>query len=181
MNEYLIVIIIIILLVLIARIIDISNKFKKMLIKIEEANSGIDVALAKRYEVLTKMIEVVKGYMKHEKEVLFTITEIRQGMSINEKLKANIVMDENYKKISVLSEEYPDLKSNENFKILQKSIIEVEEHLQAARRMYNSNVSIYNQAISTFPKNIIAVIRGLKPQKFFEATEEQRNNINPEL
>ena len=166
---------------LIIATISTTNKFKKMLIKIEEANSGIDVALAKRYDILTKMIEVVKGYMKHEKEILFTVTEIREGMSINEKLKANNAMDENYNKIFVLSEEYPNLKSNENFKILQKSIIEVEEHLQAARRMYNANVSIYNQAIYTFPKNIIAAIKCLKPQKFFEVTEEQRNNINPEL
>lgn len=181
MNSYLIIGTLIIALIITIRIISILNSFKRLSIKVEEANSGIDVALTKRYDVLTKMIEVVKGYMKHEKEVLFTITEIRQGMSLKEKVEANNEMDDTHKKISVLVEQYPELKANENFKVLQKSIIEVEEHLQAARRMYNSNVSIYNQTISVFPKNILANLEGLQPKKFFEASQEERQNVKTEI
>ena len=171
------VIVLILIAVVVISIIVMSNNLNKALVKIDEASSGIDVALTKRYDVLTKMIETVKGYAKHEKEVLFDVVKIRKGMTIEEKNEANKQMDETLSKINVLAENYPDLKASENFKTLQDSITDVEEHLQAARRLYNANISSYNQMIVTFPISIIAGIKGLAKREFFVAEEHKKQDV----
>ena len=152
--DYLIYVLIGVLLLVAIWFIVTKNKLNQTLVKIDEASSGIDVALTKRYDVLTKMMDSVKGYMKQEKETLFEVINLRKNMSIEEKNKENVKMTKNIEKINLLVENYPELKSSENFKVLQQSIVEVEEHLQAARRMYNSNVSIFNQMLVTIPSNI---------------------------
>lgn len=171
------VIVLILIAVVVISIIVMSNNLNKALVKIDEADSGIDVALTKRYDVLTKMIETVKGYAKHEKEVLFDVVKIRKGMTIEEKNEANKQMDETLSKINVLAENYPDLKASENFKTLQDSITDVEEHLQAARRLYNANISSYNQMIVTFPISIIAGSKGLTKKEFFVAEEHKKQDV----
>lgn len=171
------VIVLILIAVVVISIIVMSNNLNKALVKIDEADSGIDVALTKRYDVLTKMIETVKGYAKHEKEVLFDVVKIRKGMTIEEKNEANKQMDETLSKINVLAENYPDLKASENFKTLQDSITDVEEHLQAARRLYNANISSYNQMIVTFPISIIAGTKGLTKREFFVAEEHKKQDV----
>lgn len=171
------VIVLILIAVVVISIIVMSNNLNKALVKIDEADSGIDVALTKRYDVLTKMIETVKGYAKHEKEVLFDVVKIRKGMTIEEKNEANKQMDETLSKINVLAENYPDLKASENFKTLQDSITDVEEHLQAARRLYNANISSYNQMIVTFPISIIAGSKGLTKREFFVAEEHKKQDV----
>lgn len=171
------VIVLIIIAVVVISIIVMSNNLNKALVKIDEADSGIDVALTKRYDVLTKMIETVKGYAKHEKEILFDVVKIRKGMTIEEKNEANKQMDETLSKINVLAENYPDLKASENFKTLQDSITDVEEHLQAARRLYNANISSYNQMIVTFPISIIAGTKGLSKREFFVAEEHKKQDV----
>ena len=102
-------------------------------------------------------------------------------MSIEEKNKENVKMTKNIEKINLLVENYPELKSSENFKVLQQSIVEVEEHLQAARRMYNSNVSIFNQMLVTIPSNIVASMSGMTKKEFFEADEIKKNDVKIEL
>lgn len=171
------VIVLILIAVVVISIIVMSNNLNKALVKIDEASSGIDVALTKRYDVLTKMIETVKGYAKHEKEVLFDVVKIRKGMTIEEKNEANKQMDETLSKINVLAENYPELKASENFKTLQDSITDVEEHLQAARRLYNANISSYNQMIVTFPISIIAGTKGLSKREFFVAEEHKKQDV----
>lgn len=171
------IIVLVLIAVVVISIIVISNNLNKALVKIDEADSGIDVALTKRYDVLTKMIETVKGYAKHEKEVLFDVVKIRKGMTIEEKNEANKQMDETLSKINVLAENYPDLKASENFKTLQDSITDVEEHLQAARRLYNANISSYNQMIVTFPISIIAGTKGLSKREFFVAEEHKKQDV----
>lgn len=175
------VIVLILIAVVVISIIVMSNNLNKALVKIDEASSGIDVALTKRYDVLTKMIETVKGYAKHEKEVLFDVVKIRKGMTIEEKNEANKQMDEALSKINVLAENYPDLKASENFKTLQDSITDVEEHLQAARRLYNANISSYNQMIVTFPISIIAGTKGLTKREFFVAEEHKKQDVEIEF
>lgn len=157
------------------------NKFKKYLIKIDESLSGIDVGLAKRYNVLTKMVEVVKGYAKYEQETLLKVIKLRNDMPLSEKAAVNKEMDEHVNRINILAENYPDLKANENFKVLQSSIIDVEEHLAASRRFYNSNIAIYNEMLSLFPSNLVAKIMKLKKHEFFEANDEERDNIKIDL
>jgi len=162
-------------------IIAISNRFKVLLIKINEADSGIDVALTKRYDTLTKMIDVVKAYSKHETELFTNVIKLRMGMSFEEKTEANQSMDKLMEKINVAVEAYPDLRSNENYLKLKDAIVDAEEHLQAARRLYNSNVSMFNQAIAVFPSSIIANKQNHTPKNFFEAETIKRMDVKIDL
>lgn len=167
----------IVLLVVIIYVISISNSLNKAIVKIDEASSGIDVSLNKRYDVLTKMIDVVKGYTKYEQETIFKSVELRQNMTIQEKNQVNKTIEENMTKINMIAENYPNLKASENYKILQKAIADVEEHLQASRRLYNANISSYNQKIVTFPSSIIAGCKGLKKREFFITEDEKRKDV----
>lgn len=176
-----IIIIVVLIAIIVAYFISISNGLNKSLVKIDEANSGIDVALTKRYDVLTKMIDVVKGYTKYEQETIFKTVELRQGMTMQEKNEANSNMEENYSKITLLAENYPDLKANENYRELQKSIADVEEHLQAARRLYNANVSSYNQKLVTFPSSMVANSKGMTKKEFFNAEDKKREDVKIDL
>ncbi len=171
----------IILLIIVVWYISVSNKLNRAVVKIDESLSGIDVALTKRYDVLTKMIDVVKAYTKHEKETLFEVINLRKDMSIQEINDANKAMDENFKKINIVAENYPELKSSENYKTLQQSIADVEEHLQASRRLYNSNVSLFNQLLVTFPTSSVAKSKGLTKKDFFEADETKKEDIKIDL
>ncbi len=175
------IVIIVIVAIITLYIILISNGLNKALIKIDEANSGIDVALTKRYDVLTKMVDVVKGYAKYEQETLVKTIELRQGMTMKEKSEANAMMEEQFTKIAAIAENYPELKASENYKTLQLSIADVEEHLQAARRLYNANVSYYNQKIVTFPSSIIANSKGMTKKEFFNAEEKKREDVKIDL
>lgn len=171
----------IVLFILVLWYISVSNKLNRAVVKIDESLSGIDVALTKRYDVLTKMIDVVKAYAKHEKETLFEVINLRKDMTIQEKNDANKTMDENFKRINVVAENYPELKSSENYKTLQQSIADVEEHLQASRRLYNSNVSLFNQMLVTFPTSSIAKNKGLTKKDFFEADETKKEDVKIDL
>lgn len=174
--KYIILIIIgIILLIIICNYVNTLNSLKKLSLKVDEALSGIDVALSKRYNVLSKMVETVKGYTKHEKEVLFKTIEMRSNMNLSELKNAKNEMDENINQINMIIEKYPDLKANENFLALQKAIIDAEEHLQAARRLYNSNTSLYNEKVITFPSLIVAKIHHFKQNEYFEIEEKEKN------
>lgn len=175
------IIIIVIIIIIIGYIISISNGLNRSIVKIDEASSGIDVALTKRYDVLTKMIDVVKGYAKFEQETLFKTIELRKNMSMEEKNKANADMEENFAKVNALAENYPELKASENYKTLQQAIADVEEHLQAARRLYNANVSSYNQKIVTFPSSVIANSKGLVKREFFNAEDKKRDDVKIDL
>ncbi len=153
------------------------NGIKVALLKVKESLSGIDVALTKRFDVLTKMLDVVKGYQEHEKTVLTELVALRSGMSMKERNKANGSMDELTRQINILAENYPELQSSNNFVELQKAIVDVEEHLQAARRMYNANVTAYNKKLITFPNSIVAGAMGAREEEFFEAEAAKRADV----
>lgn len=157
------------------------NGIKVAKLKVEEAFSGIDVALTKRYDVLKKMVDAIKGYQKHEKEVLFETVKLRAGMSVGELNEANSKMDALSEQIRIVSEAYPEIKANTNYLQLQDTICDVEEHLQAARRVYNSNVTSYNIKIVTFPSNIIAGRMGAREAEFFVAEDIKRKDISIDL
>ena len=178
---YILICVAVIVLIIVIWYIATINKLNRTIVKIDEADSGIDVALTKRYDVLTKMIDTVKGYAKHEKETLFEVINLRKGMTLDEKIKENAKMSQNLEKINLLVENYPELKASENYKVLQQSIIDVEEHLQAARRIYNSNVSTFNQMIVTFPTSIIANSKGMTKKEFFEAEEVKTQDVKIDL
>ena len=157
------------------------NGIKVAGLKVKEALSGIDVALTKRYDVLTKMLDVVKGYQKHEKELLTEVINLRMGMSMKERTAANEQMNQLTEKINLFVENYPELKASNNFTELQKAVLNVEEHLQAARRMYNANVTNYNAKIVMFPGSIVAGMMGAVQEEFFVAEEARRADVKMEF
>jgi LemA protein len=157
------------------------NRFARLVVKITESDSGIDVALTKRYDTLTKMLDVTKGYAKHEAETLASIVKMRRGMSMGERSEANRQMGELAGRINVLAESYPDLKASENFRELQHAVVEVEEHLQAARRIYNMNVSSFNQLLASWPSSVVGNINRHSPKAFFEAEEQKKEDVRMEF
>ncbi len=157
------------------------NGLRRLQVKIQEAISGIDVALTKRYDTLTKMVEVAKSYAKFEKETILETVKLRQGMSMSERNNAMATMDEARQGLNILAENYPQLHANENFKSLQLSIMDVEEHLAAARRAYNANVSQLNQRIIMFPTSLVANGCGIMAEPFFEAESNKREDVKMDL
>ncbi len=172
-----VVFIIIIAIVVIAVVWAIStvNGFTRKEIKIEESRSGIEVALTKRYDMLVKLLDTAKGYMQHETDLFTKVIQLRQGMSVDEMGKADQEMNEISGRLFAVAENYPELRSNEVFEEMQRGIRDAEEHLQAARRLYNANVSSYNVAISVFPASLLA--KGRTPKEFFEADENKREDV----
>ena len=162
------------------------NWFRQTKVKVEEANSGIDVALTKRYDLLTKALASVKGYAKHEAETLSKVIGMRTGnineLSLDEKSKLNAELSEVQRGINVVVEQYPQLKADTQFTLLQNQTADCEEQLQAARRVYNSNVSIFNQKRVTFPDSIVAKRIGFTQDlEFFKAEEEKRQDVKFEF
>lgn len=170
-----------VVLALLLGFISISNRLNRARVKIQEASADIDVSLTKRYDVLTKMVDVVKSYAKYEKETIYQTIELRKNMSMQEKSEANRLMGESFERIRALAENYPELKASENYNTLQKAIADVEEHLQASRRLYNANVSRYNQMIVTFPTSLAAGLKGLTKEEFFSAEEYKRQDVKMDL
>lgn len=145
--------------------------------RIKQATSGIDVYLTQRFELIPNLVECVKGYMKYEQETLAKIVEMRTEYMKTKNLKEGEQLNNEFNKILVITENYPELKSSEQFLNLQKSLTKMESQLQAARRIYNSEVNIYNNKVQTFPNNIIAKMFGFKTEEFFEAEEQAKNNV----
>ncbi|MCL2633478.1 MAG: LemA family protein [Oscillospiraceae bacterium] len=167
----------IIMLMLIIGFIKTYNKLKVMQIKVNETLSGIEVALAKRHDMLIKMLDTAKGYMKHERETLIETIKFRKGMSISELNEASVKMDSVASTINAVAESYPELRSADVFKELQVGIRDVEQHLQAARRLYNSSVTSLNNVVAVVPSNIVAGLCGIKKEEFFVAEEYQKSDV----
>ena len=164
------ILILIILILLLRWLIKTVNGFQKKEIRVQESLSGIEVALTKRYDLLTKMLSTAKGYMEHERELFTRTIELRRGMSV-----ADQKMDMLSGRFFAVAEGYPELRSSEVFVELQKGIRDAEEHLQAARRLYNASVADYNTAISVFPAKLLAGARS--PREFFAAETEKQEDV----
>ena len=152
------------------------NDFKKKEIRVQEGLSGIEVALTKRYDKLVKMLDIAKGYMTHESELFTKVIELRHGMSIAEMNDAQRQMDTLSVRFFAVAENYPELRSSDVFVELQRGIRDAEEHLQAARRLYNSSVTAYNTAIAMFPAKLLAGLR--QPKEFFAADASKCEDVN---
>lgn len=157
------------------------NSLRQQEVKVDEAESGIDVALTKRFDMLTKLVSTVKGYAKHEAATFENVTKWRAGMpkelSLEQKQEFMSKMDGVQRGINVAIEAYPELKADRSFLNLQQSITDVEEHLQAARRLYNANVSTINSRIVTFPTSIVAGMINMTKKEFFEADQAKREDV----
>ena len=160
------------------------NGFVGLKHKIEEAEATMDVYLKKRSELIPNLVETVKGYASHEKETFQNVTEARtkamQAESPQEKAQAENFLSETLKSLFAVSENYPDLKANENFLELQRELTDTENKIQASRRFYNGNVRDYNTKIETVPTNIIASIFNFATREFFELDEAEKESAkNP--
>jgi LemA protein len=175
-----IVVVLMIAFLILGWMISTINAFRKMLVKIDESESSIDVALTKRFDLLTKMFSQIKAYMKHEQETLIKVVGMRQPIHaapIEEKQAFANEVSKGLQAINLVVEQYPDLKASQNINKLMDASMELEENLQAARRVYNSNVSFYNQRVVVFPSNIIANWKNFQKRRFFEAETIQRHDV----
>ncbi|HBB05250.1 MAG TPA: LemA family protein [Firmicutes bacterium] len=173
-------VVLIIVIALVAWWISTGNLLRREVVKIDESASGIDVALTKRYDLLTKSVAVVKGVAKHEQETLTNVIAMRRpasDASMKEKAEFETSMTKAFDSINIVAEKYPEIKANQNFTQLQNQVAEVEEQLQASRRVYNSNVSVYNQDIVVFPKSLVANHLRMTRRDFFEAEEAKRKDV----
>ena len=174
-------VIVLLIFIVIVWFISTKNRFIRLEQDVENSLSRIDVYLTKRFDLLTKQLGTVKGYMKHEKETLTDVIAMRnqapgKAASLKEKAEFNAEMDRVASQINVVMEQYPTLKADAVFKELQQNITEVEENLQAARSNYNANVSNFNKAILQFPASIVAGARFSK-KDYFEAEESKRKDV----
>lgn len=177
--------IIIIILVIVALValyaVSTYNNLVGLRNKVKDQWSQIDVVLKNRNDLIPNLVETVKGYAKHEKETLTEVIEARSKMASantpEEEMKASGEVTKALGKLFALAESYPELKANENFLNLQSKLNEVEEKIRYARQFYNDSVLTYKNKLEMFPSNIVANMFGFKPEAFFEATEEERKNV----
>lgn len=150
--------------------------------RVREAWSQIDVQLKRRSSLIPNLVETVKGYAKHEKEVFENVTKARSALmgaqSLGDKAKANDQLSGALKSLFAVAEGYPELKASENFKELQQEISDTETKVAASRQFYNTNVLDLNNTIETMPTALIANSFGFKKEEFFKATEEEKADIN---
>ncbi|MEA2113653.1 MAG: LemA family protein [Patescibacteria group bacterium] len=168
-------IIIVLVAVVILWPIAIYNGLVKLRNRTDEAWSDIDVQLKRRYNLIPNLIETVKGYAKHERELFEKVTRARTAamgaQDPAEKAEKENVLSGTLKSLFAVSENYPDLKANQNFLELQRELTDTENKIQAARRFYNGNVGDINIKIQQFPNNLIAGALGFKKRDFFEVEE----------
>lgn len=155
--------------------------------KVQESASDIDVQLKKRYDLIPNMLQMAAKFMEHEKSLMTELTELRtRAMSSTfvaspqEKMELESLLNQKLNDFKVSLENYPDLKSNQTMITAMQNMAEVEEHISAARRFYNSNVNVLKNAVDIFPSNIVAKMIGVsyKNHPFFEISAAERQPIN---
>jgi LemA protein len=148
--------------------------------RVAEAASDIDVQLKRRYELIPNLVNAVKGYASHEREVFEKVTELRAGLMTGttaEKIGASNQLTETLKSLFAVAENYPDLKANTNFLALQAELTDTQDKIMAAQRFYNSTVRDFNTAIQVFPTNLVARQLGFAPFDFIQAAPGEADNV----
>lgn len=171
-------IILICLLLLGIMVVALYNSLVRKRNQVENAFSGIDVMLKKRYDFIPNLVATVQQYASHEKETLAHLTGLRskpyQSLSADEKSEFDRTFSQLRTRILAVAENYPDLKAAGNFMQLQRALNETEEQLAAARRTYNACVTDYNNAIQTFPSNLLAGMFGFTVRALLVIPETER-------
>lgn len=143
--------------------------------RVEEAWSDITVQLKRRTDLIPNLVNSVKGYAAHEKEVFEKVTEARSAImdakGVKDTAQAENMLEGALKSLFAVAEAYPDLKANQNFLQLQQELVDTEDKIQASRRFYNGGVRDLNTKIQTFPSNIVAGMFGFHPKEFFEVED----------
>lgn len=170
--------------VIVIAIIAIYNSLVTLKNRADEAWSDIDVQLKRRYDLIPNLVETVKGYAAHEKEVFENVTKARTAAMAAQQAgdpakvaEAENILASTLKTLFAVAENYPQLKASENFLALQEELTDTENKIEAARRFYNANVRDLNIKIETFPSNIIANLFNFKKKTFFEAAEGEKGAV----
>ena len=150
----------------------IYNRLVRLRVRTQDAWSGIDVQLKRRYDLIPNLVETVKGYAKHERETLDAVIKARQAgidaKSVPQQAQAENMITGALRQLFALSEAYPDLKANDNFARLQEELSSTENKIAFSRQHYNDTVSRYNANLETFPNNIVGGSFGFLRRDFFE-------------
>lgn len=174
-------IILIIIIAIIAFIISTYNSLVQSKMKVDNAWSQIDVQLQRRFDLIPNFVETVKGYMKHEQETFEKIAALRTSWAnttnIEDKVQLNNQLSSTLKTIMAISENYPELKANENFIKLSEELNNTENKISYSRQFYNDTVTMYNTKLQVFPSNIIAGMFNFTSRELFKSNDEARNNV----
>ena len=175
-------IILIVVVVLILLVINLYNSLVGLRQKVKNAWSQIDVQLQRRFDLIPNLVETVKGYMEHESDVLTKVAELRtswaNATSVKEKSELDGELSGALKTIMAVSENYPELKANENFSQLQEELQNTENKIAFSRQFYNDITTKYNTKLEVVPSNIIASMFHFEPAELFEAeSQEARKNV----
>jgi LemA protein len=174
-------IILVILAVIVIYAIMVYNNLVSLRQKVSEAWSDIDVQLKRRYDLIPNLVETVKGYATHESSVFEDVTKARsQAISasgLHDKSEAENILSGTLKSLFAVSENYPELKANENFLELQRELSDTENKIQASRRFYNSVVMSLNTKIESFPDSVVASIGKFEKKEYFEITESEKEVV----
>lgn len=177
--------IIAILAILIIFTVEIYNNIIKSRNKVQESWSQIEVQLNRRADLIPNLVETVKGYAAHENEVFNNVTHARSNLlnadNAHESFKANSDLTSTLKSLFAIAENYPELKANTNFIMLQGQLEEVEDKISYTRQSYNNAVLEYNNLCATVPSNIIAHVFKFKEEKYFKGTTESSTVPNVEF
>lgn len=171
-----------IVVVLIIAVIGMYNSLVQSKIKVDNAWSQIDVQLQRRFDLIPNFVETVKGYMTHEKETFEKIASLRTSWananSVSEKAELDNQLSTTLKTIMAVSENYPELKANQNFSELSEELRNTENKISFSRQFYNDTVTMYNTKLQVFPSNIIAGMFNFKTRDLFKAeSDEARRNV----
>lgn len=177
----LIVVLVVIIVLVLLFVVSTYNGLVQLRNKVRDQFSQIDVQLKKRSDLIPNLVETVKGYSKHESETLEKVIQARNTYlsagSPSEKMKSSGELTQAIGKLFALSESYPDLKANTNFIDLQNQLKDIEDKIGYARQFYNDSVLIYNNKIEMFPSNLIAGMFNFTKESFFEADDNERENV----
>ena len=171
-----------ILVILIIAVITLYNGLVKAKIKVDNAWSQIDVQLQRRFDLIPNFVETVKGYMNHESETFEKIAKLRTSWanagSVSEKANLDNELSTTLKTIMAVSENYPELKANQNFSDLSEELRNTENKISFSRQFYNDTVTMYNTKLQVFPSNIFAGMFNFTPRELFKTeNEEVRKNV----
>lgn len=162
-------------------LINLYNSLSKLKMVVSEASADIETFLKQRYDMIPNLVEIVKGYAKHEKELFENVSKLRaQAMgagNLSDKMALEGDLTKGLSKIFAIAESYPQLKANENFLNLQANLKDLETDLQKSRRFYNGTVKDFNTKLIVFPNNLVVKRLGFKDFPFFEAEEEEKKNV----
>lgn len=161
------------------------NGFVRLVTRTDEAWSDIDVQLKRRYDLIPNLVNTVKGYATHERELFEKVTAARsqamQAGNPRDRVAAENMLTDTLKSLFAVAENYPDLKANTNFLELQRELSDTENKIQASRRFYNGNVMELNAKVDMFPSNIIANLFKFGKREFFEANESEKEPVKVEF